>query len=92
LSITATLVQKIIKAQETKSIITFTKSLGGNMQTNIIPKKVVEDIRKNTDSRYVDNRSLKLTVESWFKAQERIKAFNKYLKQEKIIGGNNADQ
>jgi|TARA_B100002003_G_scaffold5055_1_gene4708 hypothetical protein len=85
-------VQKIIKAQETKSIITFTKSLGGNMQTNIIPKKVVEDIRKNTDSRYVDNRSLKLTVESWFKAQERIKAFNKYLKQEKIIGGNNADQ
>ena len=92
MSITATLVQKIIKAQETKSIITFTKSLGGNMQTNIIPKKVVEDIRKNTDSRYVDNRSLKLTVESWFKAQERIKAFNKYLKQEKIIGGNNADQ
>ena len=62
------------------------------MQTNINPKKVVEDIRKNTDSRYVDNRSLKLTVESWFKAQERIKAFNKYLKQEKIIGGNNADQ
>ncbi len=40
MSITATAVQRIIKTQETKSIITSTKSLGGNMQTNKYSKLI----------------------------------------------------
>ena len=92
MSITATLVQTIIKAQETKSIITFTKSLGGNMRNPKDFKTYDEYVDYLGSIIGCDDATVKGVLDGWIRAQEKVKLFKKFMNEEKTIGGNHADQ
>ena len=92
LSSTATLVQKIIKTQETKSLITFTKSLGGNMRNPKDFKTYDEYVDYLGSIIGCDDATVKGVLDGWIRAQEKVKLFKKFMNEEKTIGGNHADQ